>query len=874
LLRKNHPALFLFLLLIGSAEGGILPGPGAKAHKKFEKGKLNMAKSLSYKAIKKDSLSPLGYYGLSRCLIYTPVPREIDSAHWAETIARTLVKRLNPRDSLKVFKKTGGNFDPNDLRNKIDDLAFYIATSLGQVGSYQHFIGLYPQAPQLEKAIFFRDSIAYEIALNEGSSSALNAFLEKYPESKQANDAAKISELFLFKEKTRDGSWQSFRQFYLDHPASNFVREAHYKVFQLKTFRDNPATYSNFIDSFPENLFLGIADTLAQFKSQTDPDFANRNKRGIPVWHKFQGLNARFDSTLILIIPDKEGTHLSLISSDSALSGFPVFDSIPGTQLFSKIESPWTIKSANGSFSLGHILESPTLRDLMDIHWRSPQWAQTKSKNGESVRHFMGFGFFKREFEKIQFVHPNLFFGKRHGSWNAFAPNGHQYNQRPFDTLFSWGNLVLGLRDSLWMQFKSDEILKTGLFSDPHVYDYLDWSQGFLLTRSKQKKYLLDPKTGSLVESTGSDQITNCRDGWLIENSGRFSLLGEKWELKTSSTFREYKPLNFGFAWKPSKSWVVSSSDSILGIFDSVATYGSRFNQYWLGDSLYIHSEKCLTWIKPSSKFIYLFPPGINRDFFILEDLEDTKEMKTPCGEPLFSGKFDEIKALSPALFRIKKNGLYGLVDTSGKNLIRPRYDFIFNPERNVVLLFRNKKYEAYLLDSSSLLSKKFNSRPGISEKGILFSETKKALEWLSPKSGKSGSIPNVFFENQINDSLVVLSFPAMASNSGSDSMGVYDLQNESFIHSGASEYLQMGKDYQAFYKNGYLGLIDLKNGKIILKEIYDEIIPFIKKGRRFFFSIRIMNKENIARFQVWDSRGDLLNSSFSKIGDWYDQYY
>ncbi len=846
---------------------GIFVNSGKKANLLFEKGQPHKAKIKAYKAIRKDSLNPLGFIALSRCFIYTPRPKEIDSANIAERKARSLFQQFDEKDSLRYLKKTGKQFDWKDLRKQINTQAFRVASSLNQVSSYQHFIDFYAGAPQVELAMEIRDSLAYEQALAEGTSEALNAFLEKYPESRQANQAVNIRELFLYKEKTGDGHWESFHRFYLDHPNSSFSEEAQFKLFQLKTFRDDAPSYQNFTDSFPENQYRSMSDSLLQFKLI---------QAGLlPTGRSLSLLQERtgvFHDNLVVVIPGSDPNSRMLFCSDSSIALNTEFDSIRGAGLFQQLKEPWLFYYQDGRTSFGHVYGKKTLSGAEEIEILNRSWLVEKRESGHRIRHFLGKTFLPSPFDQVERANSNMFFGKRGSSWNAYAPNGHQFNHKPFDSLFAWGNLVLALRDSLWLGFSYRNIVRSGQMRDPHVYENLDWTQGFLISQSKNKRILIDQNSGFGIESSEGDRIIPCPDGWLIENHERYELIDETGRSKTMSSFKDYISMNYGFAYKPSGKWILNSKDSIVGIFDSISTYGSFFNLLWIEDSLFLHGEECLIMLDDNEDFRFLFSSEKDRYFFIQVDQGKYKSILSPCGEEIFKGKFDEATPLSPSHFRIKSKGKFGLADTSGTEILKPEFDFVSQPENGFLTLFKKGVYTVFFLPQSVLYGNSFKAKPVTDRFGNLFYQEGDLLQWVGPGGSSTAQIEDWTYTSSINDTLMVLRYTGIDQELNGSA--IYDLKNDSILHSRFDHVSEIEHGIIKTEKNGFIGLWDIQKGMQLLPEEFDEVFIHQKNSNLYFMTIQLFDKEEKAEFILWNEEAGRLNSIRVGYGDWSDELF
>ncbi len=851
---------------------GIFPGAGQRAHKAFEKGKPFDAKHLAYKSISKDSANPLGYLALSRCLIYVPIPREIDSAHWAELKASRIIESLSQKDSLRTIKKTGKAFNWVDLRSRIDSQAFLIAVQLNNVKSYEHFIRLYQKAPQLDLAIRIHDSLAYESAISEGTSEAFEDFLNRYPSSKQAAEAKSIKELFLFREMTLDGSWRSYQDFYLSNPNSPFSYEAHRKVFQLKTFNDEQYQYLNFLDSFPENLMIGIVDTLVQYQSQHDPAYSGKN--GSPLWRKLFHANEQFDTTLVIVVPSSDGKRQSLLSSDSTLEMVGGFDSLVGVQLFNRVRQPWILTKKNSRASLGHCLFGDLVSSKEKIEFLSQNWIVVQSDREKRVMHISGKTFFPRAFDDLQTAYPSLFFGKRGKSWNAYSPNGHQYNSKPFDSVFSHGNLILGLRDSLWHCFNISTIRESGKFKEPQLFQDLDWSKGYLTTRSRNKNLLIDTYSGYAIEESEGDEIIPCPQGWLVKNQDRFSLMDMEGSPLTATPFKEFQQLNFSFAWKPSSKWIVSNLDSTIGIYDSVAPFGVMFNRFWNGDTLTIHDQHCLFQLEDTDDLkIHLEFGNQGKLFFSRSNGKGISFMDF-CGNSIYEGRVEEIIPRTKHLFRIKKGSKYGLVDTSGTTIIQTTYDFISQKTQEYLILFKNRKYQLFNIETGKLSEINFSSKPRISEYGLALMQEKNDLFWIDPKVGSRGKTPNAEFLFQINDSLIAVRFRETGQKNP-DSTGIYNLLKNEFQYArNGNLFLELKSENLLTEENGRYGVWDYRFGNQVLESSYDDILEYRFRNQTFFLTFLISEENENVKIELWDSSGRRKNQSMVKQGFWSDELF
>lgn len=199
-------------------------------------------------------------YGLSIVFSRNNNPfYNLDSAYRYVTMSDTLYPKAKERkrENWAVYGWTRSGID--SMMQVIGDLRYNVAYKEHSIHAYTEFMELHPWSTKFASANYKRDSLAFFNAMKDNSSTAYKAFLDAYPSSEFAEIAKDNYYNSQFFEKTDKGSVQSYVEFIEEHPASPMRRDAEEAIYKLVTKPNTLSAYELFILGYDTNPFVDQA---------------------------------------------------------------------------------------------------------------------------------------------------------------------------------------------------------------------------------------------------------------------------------------------------------------------------------------------------------------------------------------------------------------------------------------------------------------------------------------------------------------------------------------------------------------------------------------------------------------------------------------
>ncbi|MCC7502901.1 MAG: WG repeat-containing protein [Flavobacteriales bacterium] len=138
-------------------------------------------------------------------------------------------------------------------KEHIYGIAWDQAKSVNSIASYDRFITTYHQSARVADARAIRDHIAFQEARTTNTAAAFQTFIKRYPEAKDVYEARSRLQEAVFREAVPNGTITEYQRFLSEHPDSPYVRKAEDEIFRLSTPHRTPMELHGFIASNPKN---------------------------------------------------------------------------------------------------------------------------------------------------------------------------------------------------------------------------------------------------------------------------------------------------------------------------------------------------------------------------------------------------------------------------------------------------------------------------------------------------------------------------------------------------------------------------------------------------------------------------------------------
>lgn len=245
---------------------GVQSQSSRQIEKRMQSANWNGAKSLLQKAMLRDSSNVELNWLLTEWYYNKENPsHQIDSAHRYFGQSVQFYNLLHSKSKERLNRQGIDESVFQNMKTKIDSLAFDLAKQSNTINSYNHFITNYAKAPQRASAIELRDEVAFLDVLKQNTYQSFFTYIQDYPNSHRLSDARARYEKLLYESKTKDGTLQSYASFINQFPQSPYRFEAERQVFELATVIGDSTAFMNYLREYPQGKFRKRAGDLAYY---------------------------------------------------------------------------------------------------------------------------------------------------------------------------------------------------------------------------------------------------------------------------------------------------------------------------------------------------------------------------------------------------------------------------------------------------------------------------------------------------------------------------------------------------------------------------------------------------------------------------------
>lgn len=138
-------------------------------------------------------------------------------------------------------------------REHVFAAAWDLARSANTITEYDRFIAHYGQSPQAADAVLVRDYLAFQEAREANTAAAYQAFLDRHPDAREAYEARNRLQEATFRESVPDGTIEQYERFIAEHGDSPYVRNAQDALYKLSAPHRSPEELIAFIHRYPHD---------------------------------------------------------------------------------------------------------------------------------------------------------------------------------------------------------------------------------------------------------------------------------------------------------------------------------------------------------------------------------------------------------------------------------------------------------------------------------------------------------------------------------------------------------------------------------------------------------------------------------------------
>jgi hypothetical protein len=231
-----------------------------QAEKKIDQGNWSAARQILVKAFKKDTLNSEIEVALSNWFLAEQNPsQQIDTAYSYCLKALSHFCKLPAKQKEKLKRDLIDSSAIVSLRARIESASFEKAKQINSEKSYNDYLGRYTFSIYRPAAIELRDEAAFLDALKQNSYKAFETYINKYSKSQRSNEAKSRYEKLLFESRTHDHKLKSYEVFVKEFPESPYRKESEKNIFEVLTSSGTSQDFVSFIETHAENHYANLA---------------------------------------------------------------------------------------------------------------------------------------------------------------------------------------------------------------------------------------------------------------------------------------------------------------------------------------------------------------------------------------------------------------------------------------------------------------------------------------------------------------------------------------------------------------------------------------------------------------------------------------
>ncbi|MBK6408780.1 MAG: WG repeat-containing protein [Flavobacteriales bacterium] len=210
------------------------------------------AKDLFEKEVRKQPAA--AWYGLSVITGRADNPfYRLDSSHAAILRSAAAYRLLDGRGRDKIGKLGVDSAAIQARMDHVASIAWKQVSDVDRLETYEHFIDTYTGSDRIPLAIDRRNELAFMDTRKANTSTAYKQFLDRYPEAKEAYGARSRLQEAIYREATPNGTIAQYEAFIKDHPENTYLRDAQDRLLELNTPGHSSGEFAAFIHRYPEN---------------------------------------------------------------------------------------------------------------------------------------------------------------------------------------------------------------------------------------------------------------------------------------------------------------------------------------------------------------------------------------------------------------------------------------------------------------------------------------------------------------------------------------------------------------------------------------------------------------------------------------------
>lgn len=635
---------------------------------------------------------------------------------------------------------------PQAVANR-NRLVFDSVQQLDTYPAYKYFMDTYPEAEQYPLARQRYNTLAFQKLTQKGYLRSYLSFLKDYPNSPYRPQAERA----IFEISTAGNNLESYAAFARKYPRSTSARQAVNTLYHL--YKSRYAS-RNFLQDFPNLPYADSLRTAIPLESRMRAPLLSGKHYGFVDEQGKSVIEAGYDR-----VPEAyfcEGVRADFIHA--------------GTLEENRLLHWVLTKAGVPIFSFTQSTDSSDLRIDEAVVDRGAGLLEVVAGDRRSLRHKAGHVVI-REREKVEEVEllpsddqadetwpvPYQFIKYRVGEqWGIKSFSGCTLLTPAYEAIEAYGSFLVLERDGLLAVTNRQTVLEQmgSTFSPDFSYDDVALLEGrYLVAYQGEKETVLDERlkavvpldNHSVVRRFGDD--ARATDHWLVKQTDTIQqVVNDSLIAQPQVSYFLFPPADAAHdstRWQKAfynGQWLALQSrdkflltdyrgpNSTTKAYDSVQILSEHFVLAFETsdtgqDSVTVLSDRGIqrrfprqTPARTSPTFRLLRTGGSVasrhlREYLWVDPISKSPLIFNPHGDVIFEGKLTGATVYPHGLLAIQQERYHGLIDSTGHELLPPRYDGIGNyAAPGNLSLFKGKKFGLYQYPSGTLIEPVYES--------------------------------------------------------------------------------------------------------------------------------------------------------------------
>lgn len=686
------------------------------AFKQLEKENYEKVKSLLDKELEKDSISAGALHVYSLYFFVQKNPSfNLDSAYFYIQSAIKNYEFVESKDSSNWATEGISFTSAEEQKKKIEVSAFERAKKENTINSFQFFLDNFLEAEDIPNAIRLRNELAWQVTLKNNSIESYNIFLQTYPKATQKTKAIARRDKLIYNRETKGNTLNTYQNFLKKYPSNIYKKDGENALFDFLNVEHTEQTYLDFLQKYPncekaktawawlQTFYLERED----LNSFTQKFSKNPNNQTLKKLAKVGDLQ---------YIPFYENELYGYFDEEGKKAIQAKYNYIPHEQLCESNREYYMTININNRLGmidkLGNILIKPEFDEIEKI--ATGVWKVSRNARYGLV-HETGFEILPLQYDNIEVL--NAFFIKteKNRRYGLVTYNGRNVLDNQYSDVFAYNENFVGIRLGKKFGIFSNEKLIEQLHKNrvevELIYnDATPLSNTYLKTQ-KDKKFGLRNLEGQYLDCKYQsikfeEQIGYATQDsfWQLFNFSKQLVLDSLQDIhfQNEKYILAKKADKWALFDKNARELEPFAYDSLALVGDILLMYqGKKVEAKFLKN---LAKEKLnLTYYKNIKGEKGNYPDA--KVFLHIENRFGKKGLYSEFGTQVLATKYDNFYILSENLINIKVAGKFGLVDTTGKIIIKPLYAGLTQNKDSTITTLLRGKFGLYDLKAKKQIS-------------------------------------------------------------------------------------------------------------------------------------------------------------------------